>query len=312
MAEYKDYYQILEVPRTATQKEIRSAFRKLAAANHPDRNPDDPTAEERFKEINEAYTVLNDEEKRRFYDQFGSEGGRVPFTGAGGQGQAGFQGMHAGDMGDFSDFFQSLFGNAFAGGGFSQGFQTGGHEQFFGSGRGSRSVARSMEAELELDLLRAFHGGETTVQIDGKRVTVTIPAGSRAGSRLRLRGQAPGGGDLILRLKLASHPYFRLDGDSIRVSVDVPDYLAVLGGSLTVPTLSGDVIMSLPAGTRSGRTLRLRGQGWPRKDGSRGDAFAEVNVTVPATPSEEQLAAYRELQELAGEGSHSDGVKVTG
>ena len=308
MAEYKDYYDILGVPRTATQKEIRSAFRKLAAANHPDRNPDDPSAEERFKEINEAYTVLNDEEKRRFYDQFGSEGGRVPFTGAAGQ-QAGFQGMNPEDLHGFSDFFQSLFGGAFGGGGTSFSFQTGTGDQFF-RGRQRQPVARTVEAELELDLLQAFNGGETTVQLDGKRITVTIPKGSRSGNRLRLRGQAPGGGDLILRLKLSPHPRFRLDGDDVRVKVEVPDYLAVLGGNVTVPTLSGDVIMSLPPGTRSGRSLRLRGQGWPRKDGSRGDAYAEISVTVPAQPSEEQLEAYRTLQELADRASHPDGVKV--
>lgn len=309
MAEYKDYYQILGVPRTATQKDIRSAFRKLAAANHPDRNPDDPSAEERFKEINEAYTVLNDEEKRRFYDQFGSEGGRVPFSGAGAQ-QGSFQGMSPEDLHGFSDFFQSLFGGAFGGsGGFR--FQTGG-EDMFGARSGRPVAPRTVEAELELDLLSAFRGGDTTVQIDGNRITVTIPAGSRSGNRLRLRGQAPGGGDLILRLKLKAHPLFKLDGDDVRLSVEVPDYLAVLGGNVTVPTLSGDVIMALPAGTRSGRSLRLRGQGWPRRDGSRGDAYAEIRVTVPSEPSEEQLSAYRQLQQLASKDSHSDGVKVAG
>jgi|SRR5690625_526875 len=306
MAAYKDYYSILGVPKTATRQEIRAAFRKAAAANHPDRNPDDPRAEERFKEINEAYTVLSDAEKRQFYDQYGTEGGRVPFQGAGGP--AGFQGMSAGDAASFSDFFQSLFGGAFAGGGFSgAGFEAG---SGFSGFTAAQPRPRNVEAELELDLLTAWHGGQVTITIDGKTIDVTVPPASREGSRLRLRGQAPGGGDLLLRLKLRRHPVFRLEGDTVRVTVDVPDYLAVLGGNVTVPTLDGDVIMSLPAGTRSGRVLRLRGRGWRRRDGTAGDSLAEVRVTVPEEPGEEQLELYRRLQELAPD-SHQDGVKVT-
>lgn len=308
-ATYKDYYSVLEVPRTASQKDIRAAFRKLAAKNHPDRNPDDPSAEERFKEINEAYTVLSDEEKRAFYDQYGSEGPRQPFAGGASAG-AGFQQMNPEDMAGFSDFFQSLFGGAFGGGGFSGGFQQAGPgRDFSGFSRQVRSAPRNVEAELEIDMRTAFAGGETTFSIDGKQLTVNIPAGSRTGSRLRLRGQAPGGGDLILRLQLASHPVFTLDGDNVRVNIFVPDYRAVLGGNVTVPTLTGDVIMSIPKDTRSGRVLRLRGQGWPKRDGSRGDELARVNIVLPDDPSEEQLEAYRRLEELS---SHPGGVKVSG
>lgn len=307
MAAYKDYYSILGVPKTATHKEIRSAFRKAAAASHPDRNPDDPQAEERFKEINEAYTVLSDEEKRRFYDQYGTEGGRPPFAGAG-AGPAGFQGMSAGDAASFSDFFQSLFGGAFAGAEFS-GSGFGGAQEFGGFTR-APARPRNVEAELELDLMTAWRGGQVTITIDGKTIDVTVPAASRSGSRLRLRGQAPGGGDLLLRLRLREHPAFRLDGDDVRVTVDVPDYRAVLGGSVTVPTLDGDVIMSLPPGTKPGRVLRLRGRGWRKRDGTAGDAFAEIRVTIPEKASEEQLELYRKLEKLAPD-SHSRGVKVT-
>lgn len=309
-AAYKDYYEVLEIPRTASQKDIRAAFRKLAAKHHPDRNPDDPSAEERFKEVNEAYTVLSDEEKRGFYDQYGSEGGRPPFAGAD-SGGGGFQQMNPEDMAGFSDFFQSLFGGAFAGGGFSGGFQQAGPgQEFTGFSRQARPVApRNVEAELELDLQLAFQGGESTIAIDGKQLTVNIPAGSRNGSRLRLRGQAPGGGDLILRLRLARHPVFTLDGDNVRVNISVPDYRAVLGGNVTVPTLSGDVIMSIPEGTHAGRVLRLRGQGWPRRDGTRGDELARVNIVVAEDPGAEQLEAYRKLEELS---SHPGGVKVSG
>lgn len=309
MAAYKDYYDVLGVPRSAEQKDIRAAFRKLAAKHHPDRNPDDPAAEERFKEINEAYTVLSDEEKRGFYDQYGSEGGRPPFAGGAASAAGGFQGMNVQDMEGFSDFFQSLFGGGFSSGGFSSGFQQAGPGQEFSFGRQVRSAPRNVEAELEIDLQTAFDGGETTFAIEDKHLTVTIPPGSRDRSRLRLRGQAPGGGDLILRLRLARHKAFTLDGDNVRVTIEVPDYRAVLGGNVTVPTLSGNVIMSIPAGTKSGRVLRLRGQGWPKRDGTRGDELALVNVTVPAEPGEEQLEAYRKLEELA---SHTGGVKVPG
>ena len=304
-AAYKDYYDVLGVTRSADQKEIRAAFRKLAARHHPDRNPGDPSAEERFKEVNEAYTVLSDAEKRSFYDQYGSEGARVPFAG---NAAGGFQGMSTEDMGGFSDFFQSLFGGAMGGSGFT--FQQSGGQGFQNFGRQVRPVRpRSVEAGLDLDLVHAFSGGETTIEVDGNRISVNIPAGSRDGSRLRLRGQAPGGGDLILRLGLKPHPAFTLSGDNIRVNVPVPDYRAVLGGNVTVPTLSGDVIMSIPAGTTAGRVLRLRGQGWPKKDGGRGDALAVIGISVPDQPSEEQLEKYRQLEELA---SHQGGVKVTG
>ncbi len=312
MADFKDYYSILGVERSATEKDIRSAFRKLAARNHPDRNPGDPAAEERFKEINEAYTVLSDSEKRSFYDRYGSAGGAgQPFNGA--QGGAGFRTVSPEEFAGFSDFFQNLFGGAFEGGRFTSGGFPGGGE-FFTTQTGARSQQRtirpSVEAKLEIDMPVAFSGGEVTVRIDGKSLTVTVPAGSRDGSRLRLRDQAPGGGDLILRLSVRPHPVFRLDGDNVRVSIDVPDYRAVLGGNVTVPTLAGDVVMSLPPGTRSGRVLRLRGRGWPGPEGAHGDELAEVRVTVPAHPDESQLAAYRQLEQLAAD-SHKPGDTVT-
>ena len=290
MAAYKDYYELLGVPKTASQKEIKSAFRKLAAKYHPDRNPDDPSAEDTFKEINEAYTVLSDEEKRKFYDQYGTTDGRPPFApGTGG----GFGNINPEDVAGFSDFFQTLFG----GGGFttSGGGFRGRTADPFGD---YQMPPRRVEASLELDLMQAYHGGSTTITIDGRRIDVTLPKGARDGQKLRLRGQAPGGGDLYLILKLRPHPRFRLDGSNIRVVVDVPDYKAVLGGTVRVPTLDGDVDMTLPKGTRSGRTLRLRGQGWFKRDGSRGDELAEVRVVVPEAPSQEQLEVYEQLEKL--------------
>lgn len=295
MAAYKDYYAVLGVPKTATQKEVRAAFRKLAAKHHPDKNPGDAAAEERFKEINEAYTVLSDEEKRRFYDQFGSEGGRPPFRPGAAGGQV-YTNVNPEEFAGFSDFFQTLFGGGF------EGFGTRGGDPFaeFQQADARRQPLRqNLEATLELDLLTAYRGGSTTISLDGRRIEVDIPKGTRDGSRLRLRGQAPGGGDLLLRIRHQPHPIFELDGDNVRVTVDVPDYAAVLGGAVRVPTLSGEVEMTLPSGTQSGRVLRLRGRGWPRKDGSYGDELAEVRVRIPSAPSPEQLEHYRQLRELA-------------
>ena len=279
MSAYKDYYQLLGVPKTAGADEIKSAFRKLAAKHHPDRNPDDTGAEERFKEINEAYTVLADPEKRAFYDQYGTADGHPPFASGGTRTYS----VNSEDFAGFSDFFQGLFGTPFGGG----------RDPFPEFRR--VPAQRGAQADLAVDIFTAYHGGQTTITVGGHRIDVRLPKGVRSGTKLRLRGQAPGGSDLILKLSIKGHPTFALDGDNVRVKVAVPDFTAVLGGSVRVPTLDGDVEMSLPKGTQTGRVLRLRGKGWPRKGGGRGDELAEVRVVVPETPSDDQLELYRRL-----------------
>jgi len=294
MASYKDYYAVLGIARDASERDVRRAFRALAAKHHPDRNPGDASAEERFKEINEAYTVLSDPEKRRFYDQYGSASGPPPFAAGGYPG-----GFDAGDADGFSDFFRSLFGAGFSdfgsarGGGRSVRFTTAGAAQ-----PGPRPPRR-VEATLELPLHEAFAGGVRTVRVGGASLDVTVPPGVRDGARLRLRDQAPGGGDLLLVVRHRSDPRYRLVGDDLHVRVDVADHTAVLGGAVRVMTLDGPVDMRLPAGTQSGRKLRLRGRGWPRPGGERGDALAEVRVVIPERPSDEQRAAYERLRALA-------------
>jgi curved DNA-binding protein len=286
VAAYKDYYNTLGVSKTANQQEIRAAFRKLAAKHHPDRNPDDPSAEEKFKEINEAYTVLSDDEKRSMYDRFGTTEG-IP---------AGFPGGFSGaGSGDFSDFFQSLFGaGGFNGGGFNGG------NPFEGFQTNSRSSRPSdVRGNLNISLEQAFYGTTTMIAVDGKRIEVSVPKGVKDGAKLRLRGQAPSGGDIYLTVQLDSHSIFSLENDNVRVSIDVPDYLAALGGSVRVPTLEGDVDMTLPPQTQAGRTLRLRGQGWYKRDGSRGDELAEVRIVIPDDLSDEQHQLYTKLRELA-------------
>jgi curved DNA-binding protein len=316
MASYKDYYNLLGIPKTATQKEIKSAFRKLAAKHHPDKHPGDKKAEDKFKEINEAYTVLSDEEKRKFYDQYGSAEGRPPIGPGGFQGGGGFQGnINPEDVAGFSDFFQGLFGSGgFSGGGFAGSTTFGGRSTRFGSDPFAgyqqqgyqQQIPRDVEASLDIDLLQAFQGATTTISLNGRRMDVTIPKGAKDGTKLRLRGQANNGGDVILILKLKQHPTFKLENDDIRVVVNVPDYIAVLGGMVRVPTLEGDVEMNLPKGTQSGRSLRLRDRGWLKRDGTRGDAFAEIRIVIPSNASGEILELYQKLQKLSNKVSATE------
>jgi curved DNA-binding protein len=303
MASYKDYYKTLGVDKAASQKDIKSAFRKLAAKHHPDKHLGDKKAEDKFKEINEAYTVLSDEEKRRFYDQYGTSDGQSPF-GTGGFKGGGFQGqgnINPEDVAGFSDFFQGLFGGGFSNSTRSTRDPFAGYQQ-----QGYQQVPRDVEANLEIDLLQAYNGETTTISLSGRRIDVTIPKGARDGTKLRLRAQAASGGDVILILKLKHHAAYKLEGDDIRVVVNVPDYIAVLGGMVRVPTLDGDVEMTLPKGTQSGRTLRLRAKGWPKRDGTRGDAFAEVRIVIPMTPSKEMLELYETLQKLSSKVTATD------
>ena len=281
MSSYKDYYDVLGVSRNADQDGIKSAFRKLAAKHHPDRNLNDSGAEERFKEINEAYTVLSDPEKRQFYNQFGTTDGHPKFASQGGPT---YTNVSPEDFAGFSDFFQGLFGGTMRGG-----------QDPFGQFHGGVTSRQNVQANLTIDLITAYLGQQTTVTVDGRRLEVQIPQGARAGTKLRLRGHAPGGGDLLLKLSLKRHPTFALDGDNVRVKISVPDYMAVLGGNVRVPTLDGDVEMSLPKGTQTGRVLRLRGKGWPKRTGGRGDELAEVSVVVPELPTDEQLELYQRL-----------------
>lgn len=294
MADYKDYYKLLGVSKSADQKEIKRAFRKLAAKYHPDKNPDNPKAEDKFKEINEAYMVLGDEEKRKYYDQFGTDG-PPPFA----TGGSPFGSANPENMADMSDFFQTLFGGGFSATNVNFGNTGYGGAHYGNDPFGQRQPRLSnVEAELEIDLLQAFEGGTTTITLDSKRLDVNIPKAVKDGSKLRLKGQAPNGADLILIIKLRKHPVFELSGNNIKVKVNVPDYRAVLGGTVRVPTLAGDVEMTLPKGTQNGAILRLKGQGWPSKNGTRGNELAEINIVVPNEVDDDRLELYRKLEKL--------------
>ena len=286
---YKDYYKILGVSKTASQDEIKKAFKKLARKHHPDVNKD-PGAEEKFKEINEAYTVLSDSEKRKFYDTYGTTAGSGNWQGPP-PGQGDFGGF-SGNAGDFSDFFQQLFGN-FSGRG-------GGLSDLFGEAtrQGQRRVGGDLEAELPLPLEEAYRGGEKTVSIGSERLTVKIPAEVREGQKIRLSGKGRAGGDLYLHVKLQSRSDMRLEGDDLYTVVDVPAPIAVMGGKVRVDTLDGPVEMTIPRRTQGGRKLRLKGKGWPRKNKTRGDQYAEIRITIPTSPSAEEEKLYEQLAEL--------------
>ncbi|HEX2864720.1 MAG TPA: DnaJ C-terminal domain-containing protein [Deinococcales bacterium] len=299
-SDYKDYYKILGVPRDASQDDIKKAYRKLARTHHPDRNKGKPEAEARFKEINEANAVLSDAEKRQVYDLYGTDQA-PPSPPPGGWTGGGMGGMEGAD---FSDFFQTLFG----GGGF-RGASTAGGNPFGGNfqdllgnrggrGGGFRPAPPDAEGVLTLSLEEAFQGTTRTVQVENRRLDVKVPAGARDGMKLRLTGQAPGGGNVLLTLQVQPSGSFHLDGDDVRVTATVPAPVAVVGGKVKVKTLTGPVELSIPAHTRGGRVLRLRGQGWPRKDGTRGDELVELRLSVPEHPTPEQEDLYRQLAEL--------------
>lgn len=299
MAEYKDYYAVLGVPRNADDATIKAAYRKLAAKHHPDRNPDDPAAEDRFKEVGEAYAVLSDPDKRTYYDAYGTAEARSPGPGygsgfgpgfgpgpAGGASAGGWSNVDPSQMADFSDFFRSLFGG--------------------GASVGPRPAPpRRVEASLDLDLVTAHRGGDVRITVAGRPVTVTVPAGVRDGSKLRLRGQAPGGADLILAVRLQATDGMTLEGDDVRTVVRVPDHVAALGGQVTASSLAGKIVVDVPPGSSTGRVLRLRGQGWLRDGGRRGDQLVDIRVTVPSAPTDAQKAVYQQLRDLSRDAEHT-------
>lgn len=294
---YKDYYKLLGVERKADTPEIAKAYKKLARKHHPDLNPGDSSAEEKFKEINEAYEVLKDPEKRKLYDQLGpnwKEGQQF-------QGAPGFENMNFNFNGQnfggagFSDFFEAVFGQAGAQGRGGGGF---GPDPFGGFSSRQRR-GRDVEADLSVSLEDAIKGGRRTITLtmpQGDRtLEINVPAGIREGGKLRLAGQgdsAPGGsaGDLFLRIKYAPHSFFRTEGDTVLYDLALSPWEAVLGTKAPVPTLEGDIELNIPAGTSSGRKFRLRGKGLG-SGANRGDQIVQVQIKVPAelTPREREL-----------------------
>lgn len=299
---YRDYYKLLGVGRDAKAEDISKAYKKLARKYHPDLNPGNKEAEEKFKEINEAYEVLKDPEKRKLYDQLGPDWQNAQQfqNGQGfGGGQYTFNGQDMGGA-DFSDFFESIFGQA--------GARSGRGSQFgpdpFGGFSSRPRRGRDVEAELPLTLEEVLRGGKRSVTLQmptgPKTLEVNVPSGIRDGAKLRLSGQgdsAPGGGspgDLFLRIKYEPHSRFKVDGDNIHCDVALAPWEAVLGAKVPVPTLEGDVELNIPAGSSSGRKFRLRGKGLgaPSK---RGDLLVRVMIRVPAELNPEQKELWEKV-----------------
>lgn len=301
----QDYYKTLGLTKNATQDEIRDAFRKLARQHHPDANLGDKSAEEKFKQINEAYQVLSDPDKRSKYDQFGSTWQN--YTGGGGRPEDFNWGQWArrgggntrtvnmddlGGIGGFSDFFETLFGRGAGGAGGVPSRMRGG---------------RDAEQEVEITLDEAFNGAMRVFERqDGTRMEIKIPKGVRSGSKVRVAGQGEkttyGGqpGDLYLRIKVAPHPMFKREKDDLQVSLPVDLYTAILGGEVEVPTLGRPVQLKIPALSQNGKTFRLRGLGMPHPQNSteRGDLLAVLDVKLPKQMGEPEKQLFEQLREM--------------
>jgi len=317
--EYKDYYKLLGVSRSSSKDEIAKAFKKLARKYHPDLNPNSKGAEDKFKEINEAYEVLKDSKKRKLYDQFGSNWEH----GQNFQPPPGYENMNfGGGGGGFSDFFETVFGGGGAGGatfrgGFQQGgFQQGGFQQGgFGGFQQRPRRGSDSEATYELTLDEAYRGGAKSVTLqeqavgpDGiprmttKTLEVKVPAGVKDGQRIRLAGQGNPGmaggakGDLYLRIKLMPHTLFKVNDADIILDLPLAPWEAALGATLRVPTLDGAVEMKIPPGIGSGKKLRIKSKGLG-SGAKRGDQFVRIMIQAPDRISGDERRLWEELQE---------------
>jgi curved DNA-binding protein len=312
--QFRDYYETLGVSKTASEDEIRSAFRKLARKYHPDVAKDKKTAEEKFKQINEAYEVLSDPENRRKYDQLGEHwnqpGGFQPPPQWGGGQPGGFRWGGGEDGGvefefggtGFSDFFEAFFGGGR------------GRSAFGGFGQRDAMAERGhdVEADIMVTLEEALHGSTRQVSLrrGGSKKTETyqvkIPRGVREGQRIRLAGQGEAGerggksGDLFLRVRLARHPDFSVEGSDLVHEVKIAPWQGVLGDQLIVPTLEGNARLKLPPGTQGGQRFRLRERGLPGVSGQRGDLYVVVQIALPKKLSEREREIWQQLARLHG------------
>jgi curved DNA-binding protein len=285
---FRDYYEVLGVPRAASAEEIKRAYRQLARKHHPDLQPaaERTQATERFKELNEAYEVLSDADKRAKYDALGPNWkSGMDFTPRPG----GAETVTVEDLGDFSDFFASLFGR----------------QRRRGQGGGVRFTfpGSDIEALLPVTLDDLLRGGRRRLQIaEGRSLDVEIPKGARDGMVLRLAGQGePGGnggppGDVYLHLRLIPHPRYRVSDDDIEMDLALWPWQAVLGAEVRVDTPEGPVTLKAPSGAQNGKRLRLRGRGLPRADGTRGDLYAVVRIVIPERPTAAEREAYETLR----------------
>lgn len=293
----KDFYRTLGISKTASDKEVKQAYRRLAKQYHPDTNPDNPQAEARFKEISEAYEVLSDSEKRSQYDQFGADFANF-------QGFQGFNQQRGGQNRTNVDFGNADFQNIM--------------DSFFGFGQ-QRSNARSqahprqsagqnIEHGISIDLREAYEGTTRLITKGERQIRVNIPAGADNGTKVRLTGEGEGGfgggkaGDLLLIVSVEADPDFERTGDNLTTEIKVNMFTALLGGEVKIPTLARPVKLKIPAGTQSGQKFRLTGKGMPklRKKGEFGDLYARVLITVPESLTDEQQRLVEDLRKSIG------------
>jgi curved DNA-binding protein len=310
MQNFRNYYDILGVPKETTAEDLKKAFRRLARQFHPDLNPNDKTAEDRFKDINEAYEVLSDPTNRSKYDQYGrywkqrgfQEAARSPSS-RGWNGRSGDrtapEGMNFDEFSDFNSFVDQLLNRRDAPsspGTPRESYRPGTSKTSYTVPRTTR---RDAEARLTVPLEKAYTGGRERIRLeDGRSLEVNMPAGMVTGQRVRLKGQGVSGGDLYLKIDVSPHSFFQLDGSDIVCELPLTPSEAVLGNPVEVPTLDGLVKMSIPPGVRSGQRLRLANKGYPKANGTRGDQIVEIQIVIPKEISEPERELYEKLRQL--------------
>ena len=294
--EYKDYYKILGVERSASQDDIKKAYRKLAVKYHPDKNPDDKVAEEKFKEISEAYQVIGNADSRKKYDELGANWKQYENAGFGG-------GAHGFNASGFSDFFDMFFGGQGGASGFDiRDFMSGG----MGGGRRTTRPAKGSDinATINLTLLEAYQGSQRLIDVGGSSIKITIKEGVRDGQILRLKGKGHPGrnggenGDLLIKVVIINDHVYQRDGDDLIRNINIDVYTAILGGKITVNTLKGDVNVPIKPQTQNNSTLRLKGLGMPHygKEGA-GALLLKVQILLPEHFSTKELELIKEAQE---------------
>jgi len=303
---YIDYYQVLGLKKDATEKDIKSAYRKLARKFHPDLNPNDKEANKKFQEVNEANEVLSDADKRKKYDQYGEnwqhadayeaqqqQGGGRHHSGYSGGGDTGggFNYENFGEGGDFSDYFQSMFGNMNGG----------------GRGRKAKYRGQDFSSELHLNLLDVTEPQKQTLNVNGKNIRITIPAGVENGQTIKIAGHGGAGsnggptGDLLITFVIKDDAKFKRDGHNLHTTVNIDLYTAVLGGEVIAETLTGKVKVPVKAGTQNGAKVKLKGKGMPvyKKENEFGDLYLSYQIEIPTGLTDKQKELFKELQQSA-------------
>lgn len=313
---FRDYYEILGIPKEASSEEVKKNYRRLARQYHPDLNPGNKAAEEKFKDINQAYEILSDPAKREQYDQFSlywqqqkGKDGKARAKGWGAdnrQSRNQKEELNPGDYPDFESFINQVIGVKTKNGATPNNgtnrdpFRTpNSRVEYTVPKAPPRASRRDIEARLTLPLEKAYTGGNERIRLeDGRSLEVTMPPGMTTGQTIRLRNQGIGGGDLYLKITVEPHPLFKIDGLNVFCQVPVTPSEAVLGGQVEAPTLDGPVKMSIPQGVRAGQRFRLANKGYPNEAGKRGDQLVEIQIVTPKTISQEEKELYEKLRQI--------------